>query len=201
LDERAKPMAGQRLRPTSRAALKFWKVVPDADVRLEKPPDLISNESLESINAAGTGVVPLIKADATDSTVVAGGRAVFNVVAKTIVDGSATSLFDVALANDSYCGGTIFATIFASDGTDHQAMQVTVNYAAVDKAGTKTLAITDLATTDAKAVSSGTLTLSWTFVTGTGKATVKLQPTGSLTETTYTVFYTVLPNVGAVTIL
>jgi hypothetical protein len=119
---------------------------------------------------------------------------------KTIIDSAATALFDVAIANNSYCGGTIFATIYDTDDTDFQAMQVTVNYAAVDKAGTKTLAITDLATTDAKAVSSGTLTLTWTLVTGTGKATVKLQPTGSLTETAYTVAFVVIPVVGAVTL-
>jgi hypothetical protein len=65
-------MAGQRLRPTSRAALKYWKIVPDADVRLEKPPDLINNENLESINAAGTGVVALIRADTSDDIRVGG---------------------------------------------------------------------------------------------------------------------------------
>lgn len=131
----------------------------------------------------------------------AGVNAGIAVGTKTIVDGSATALFDVALPNNSFCGGSILATIYASDATDFQAMQVTVNYASVDKAGTKTLTITDLSTTDAKAVSSGTLTLAWTIVTGTGKCTVKLQPTGSLTETTFSVSFVAIPVVGAVTLV
>jgi hypothetical protein len=128
-------------------------------------------------------------------------RVVLNATAKTIVDGSATSLADVACASGAACAGLLFYHVFASDGTDHQAMAGMVSYSAVNKGGTLTLTITNATANDAKAVSSGTLTLAWTFVTGTSKGTIKLQPTGSLTETTYTVSYTVFPIVGAVTIL
>lgn len=120
---------------------------------------------------------------------------------KTIVDGAATPLFDVACASGARCGGVILYTVEVGDGTDHQALTGMATYAAVNKAATLTLTITNATANDAKAVSSGTLTLAWTFVTGTGKGTVKLTPTGSLTETTYQITYTVLPMIGAITIL
>lgn len=169
-----------------------------------KTPDLLNNEALQSVNAAGTAAVDLVKLNASDQVVhMAGGvnRMVFNPTAKTIVDGSATSLFEVACAASAMAGGLIFYQVQASDGTDFQSLVGMVSYSVVNKAGTLTLTITEVAGNQAKAVSSGTLTLAWTFVTGTSKGTVKLQPTGSLTETSYTVTYTVLPITGAVTIL
>lgn len=120
---------------------------------------------------------------------------------KTIVDGSATSLFDVYCPSGGRCGGAFFYTIQTSDGTDHQSLTGMVTYAAVNKAGTLTLTITSAAANDAKAVSAGTLTVAFTFVTGTNKGTVKVQPTGSLTETLYTITLTLLPTVGTVTLL
>jgi hypothetical protein len=128
-------------------------------------------------------------------------KLIINGTAKTIVDGSATSLFEVPVAAGAYVSGAILYTVFASDGTDHQAMSGLVTYSAVNKAATTTAAIGYATANDAKAVSSGTLTLSFTGVDSTNKLTVKLTPTGSLTETTYTVVYTVFPHIGAVTIL
>lgn len=153
-------------------------------------------------NSAGT-VITSIGSDGALAAKDANGlqRVILNPTAKTIVDGAATSLADVACAAGAYCAGILFYTVFATDGTDHQVMAGMVSYSAVNKAGTHTLTITNATANDAKAVSSGTLTLAWTFVTGTNKGTIKLQPTGSLTETTYTVEYTVLPLKGAVTIL
>lgn len=119
----------------------------------------------------------------------------------TIVDGSATSLFTALLPANGRIGGAFFYTIEASDGTDYQAMTGMVTYAGVSKATVQTLTITSAAANDAKAVSSGTLTVSFTIVAGTGLATIKLTPTGSLTETLYTVTLTVMPTVGVVTML
>lgn len=128
-------------------------------------------------------------------------RVVPNPTSKAIVDASATSLFDVSCPASASCGGFIVYHVFDTDGTDFQGLSGLVTYAAVNKAATLTLTITELATTQAKAVSSGTLTLAWTFVTGTNKGTVKLQPTGSLTETTFNVTYTVFPIKGNITVL
>jgi len=120
---------------------------------------------------------------------------------KAIADGAATALFDVACPVGGSCGGVLHAVVQAADGADLQAMAVIVTYAAVNKAGTLTLTITDLATVDAKAVSAGTLTLAWSLVTGAGKCTVKVTPTGSLTETLFTVTFVAMPVVGLVTLL
>ena len=128
-------------------------------------------------------------------------RFIPNPTAKTIVDGSATSLFEVAVAAGASVGGVVHYHIFASDGTDHMGLTGVVTYAAVNKAATTTVTVTNTTAPEAKAVSTGTLTTSWTGVDSTNKITVKVQPTGSLTETTYNVTYTVYPLKGTVTIL
>jgi|SRR5215831_1080652 len=155
---------------------------------------------LEAYDSAKNGLFAIGPSGALTDT---GGtnRIVLNGTPKTITDASATSLFDVACASGAVCGGALFYTITASDGTDWQSMSGLVTYSAVNKAATLTLAITNVAANDAKAVSAGTITLAWTFVAGTNKGTVKLQPTGSLTETLYTVTYSVFPIIGAVTIV
>lgn len=128
-------------------------------------------------------------------------RVILNPTTKAVPDASATALFDVACAAAAMIGGVFVFTVEASDGTDHQSLSGVVSYSAVNKAGTHTCTITQLSTVEAKAVSSGTLTLAWTCVTGTNKVTVKLQPTGSLTETIERITFTVFPIVGAVTIV
>jgi hypothetical protein len=128
-------------------------------------------------------------------------RFLANGAVKTIVDGAATSLADVACASGAMSGGFIDFLVRASDGTDHQALAGRAAYAAVNKAGTHTGTITYTTAPEAKAVSAGTLTLAFTIVTGANKMTIKVQPTGSLTETTYTIEYNVQPIRGAVTIV
>lgn len=129
-------------------------------------------------------------------------RAIFNGTVKTILDASATSLFDYAVPSGAGSGGVCFYQVFAADGTDEQSMAGMISYSAVNKAGTVTASAIGYATgNDSKSVSAGTITLAWTNVAGTLKATVKLQPTGSLTETTFWVAYTVFPISGAITIL
>lgn len=151
------------------------------------------NSSTRKLAVLGNGAI-------ADANLV--NRVIANPTAKTIVDGSATSLADVDCQSGTTSGGMIFYHVQASDGTDFQAMSGMVAYACVNKAGTLTLTITDVTANNAKAVSAGTLTLAWTFVSGTSKGTIKLQPTGSLTETTpYNVTYTVFPLIGAVTVL
>lgn len=128
-------------------------------------------------------------------------RATYNATAKTIVDGSATSLFSVAIAANTVIGGHVDFLVRASDGTDYQAIAGRAVYSAVNKAGTTTGTITYTTAPEAKAVSSGTLTLAFTMVDSTNVATYKLQPTGSLTETTpYTIEYSIYPIRGVVTI-
>lgn len=129
-------------------------------------------------------------------------RVIENATAKTIVDGAATGLFEVAVTAGNMIGGLIHWLVRATDGTDHQAIAGIASYSAVNKAGTTTATVTYATANEAKAVSAGTLTLAFTITDDTNKVTVKLQPTGSLTETApYTVEYTVFPIRGVVTIL
>lgn len=103
----------------------------------------------------------------------------------TLTD-AATSLFTVDVAASTGTGGVVFWRIFGSDGTDHQSLSGITTFAAVNKAGTCTRAITNDSANDASALSGGsTLTTAWTCTDDTNKVTVKVAPTGSLTETTY----------------
>jgi hypothetical protein len=168
-------------------------------------PAVKSNEAVLSGNAAGNGTVPLVKADAADNVCVTdktgASRILVNGVPKNITDASPTNLFQVACPASSMVGGTILYLVQASDGTNYQALSGIVTYAAVNKAGTITTAVTEATGNQAKALSTGTLTLTWSFSAGTNLATVSVQGAGSLTETIYNITYTVIPANGAITIL
>lgn len=130
-------------------------------------------------------------------------KTIFTTAAKTIVDGSATAMFSVACPALSGVGGIGMFLVRASDGTEFQADAGIFTYAAEAKTTTCVGTITYVAANEAKAVSSGTLTLAFTAdVSVSNVVTYKLQPTGSLTETTpYTIEYTLFPIRGVVTIL
>jgi hypothetical protein len=115
---------------------------------------------------------------------------------------AATSLFEIALPTLTMAGGMIIWTIEASDGTDMQAYTGVTAYAAVNKAGTYTTNVVEDANNDAKATSSGTLTATWAFSNGTNKVTMQVTPSGSLTETTYRISFTIFNNTPqAITLL
>lgn len=129
-------------------------------------------------------------------------RILLNPTAKTIVDGSATALFSIAVAAATMVGGVGHFLVRASDGTDHQADAGIFTFSAEAKATVVVGAITYVAANEAKSVSSGTLTLAFTAdVSVANVVTYKVQPTGSLTETTYTIEYSLFPIRGVVTIL
>lgn len=130
-------------------------------------------------------------------------KVITNSAAKTIVDGAATAMFSVAVPASSMIGGSATFLVRASDGTDFQTIAGIFTYSAEAKATVVVGAITYVAANEAKSVSAGTLTLAFTAdVSVANVVTYKLQPTGSLTETTpYTVEYTLFPIRGTVTIL
>ena len=111
---------------------------------------------------------------------------------KALTDASAVNLFDATLASNSAVGGTIEATIIATDGTDYQSRSVVLTYQAVNKAGTITSSVT--VASETAAVSSGTLTGTWTASNGSGKITIQLNADTSLTPTSFYVIYQVRPN-------
>lgn len=148
--------------------------------------------------AAPTGVVSIADAGATI-------KELLNSAAKTIVDGSATGLFSVAVpAGPAAIGGMGVFLVRATDaGGEQQVIAGIFTYSAETKATVVVGTITYVAANEAKAVSSGTLTLAFTAdVSVANVVTYKLQPTGSLTETApYTIEYTLFPVRGVVTVL
>jgi hypothetical protein len=132
----------------------------------------------------------------------AGAQRLVNATAKAIADGAATGLFTVACAPGDMSGGLVMWTVQNTDDTDFVAMSGITTYTAVNKAGTITADITYATANESKAASGGaTLTLSFTITDDGDFATFKVQPTGSLTETLHTITFTVVPLVGAVTLL
>ena len=113
-----------------------------------------------------------------------------------------TDLFTIALPAGTMAGGKLFATVIASDGTEHQALSIEGTWAAYNKAGTITCTMNQSPAAEQDARSSGTLTALLDIDDTTNTATVSITPTGSLTETTYQVYATILNNSPqAITIL
>lgn len=122
--------------------------------------------------------------------------------AKTITDAGATTLFTVPVAALASIGGLIQFHVFATDATDMQGLTGVATYAVVNKAGTLTSTISYTTAPEAKAVSAGTLTLAFSIAEDVADtAYIKVTPTGSLTESAYTITFTVFPQKGAVTIV
>jgi len=129
-------------------------------------------------------------------------RFVPNAVPRVITDGSPVNLFSVSLPASSIAGGSVLFLVEARDATNTQAMSGIATYSAVaTSAGTVTGTITYVAANEAKTLSSGTLTVAFTASVSGSVCTFRIQPTGSLTETTYNIRYTLLPIVGEPTIL
>ena len=105
---------------------------------------------------------------------------------KLLPDNTVTSVFEVALPAGGMTGGFFTATIIATDGTELQAHSDHITYAAVNKAGVYTTQITNSNTDDAIANSSGTLTITWSIVTGTNKITISVNANSSLAGPTIT---------------
>ena len=105
---------------------------------------------------------------------------------KLLPDNTVTSVFEVALTAGGMAGGFFTATVIATDGTELQAHSDHVTYAAVNKAGVYTTQITNSNAGDAIANSSGTLTITWSIVTGTNKITISVNADSSLPASTIT---------------
>jgi hypothetical protein len=100
-----------------------------------------------------------------------------------------TNLFDVAMPAGAMFGAVLEWAIQATDGTDMQAFSGVTTFASVNKAAAFTDVVTTLAGIQAKAVSTGTLTATFSVVDGTNKITLALTPATSLTATTYRISY------------
>lgn len=121
--------------------------------------------------------------------------------AKNLTNSSANGIFTVVVPSGGFINGNIEYTIEATDGTDYQSISSFVTYASVNKGGTVTSTITEVAGNQAKAVSGGTLVPAWTIVNSSGTLTIKVNPTSSLTTTTCRIEFFVAPSIGVITLL
>ena len=107
---------------------------------------------------------------------------------KNLTESSATSFVQVACASGAQTGGILHYTIIASDATDYQSRSGSVPFAIVNKAGTETCTIGTAA--DAVAVSTGTLTVSFTSDNSpTNAVYLQANAVSSLTQTTLAIRY------------
>lgn len=117
-----------------------------------------------------------------------------------LTNSSANIVATIAVPNGSFASGNIEYCVEVSDGTDFQTISSFVTYGIVNKAGTFTTTITELSTNQAKAVSAGTLTSTWTITTSGTTATIKYQPASSLTPTTNRINFFISPFNGVVSL-
>jgi len=122
----------------------------------------------------------------------------------TLTEATATTLFTITVGTGKYLGMIVECTVFASDGTDFQALHSTLRINTGNKAGA--LGTTGIMQTDCATPynSSGTLTpVTYTLVdNGSGVLAVKCAATSSLTQTTLTCKYqiTAINSSDAITI-
>jgi hypothetical protein len=100
-----------------------------------------------------------------------------------LTEGTATNVASIALASGKVLGGSATITVWASDGTDYQALTSQVRFSAVNKAGTITASASQTNAALATA-SAGTLTVTYDTSTNGNNVLLRANATSSLTETT-----------------
>lgn len=100
---------------------------------------------------------------------------------KNLTETSATDVVSIALPSGKVTGGTATVTVWASDGTDHQAITSEIRFAAINKAGTVTATCTQ--TDGNTAASAGTLTVTYDAIASGNNVILRANATSSLTQT------------------
>ena len=115
---------------------------------------------------------------------------------KTLVDGSATGFFEIAIATGELLGGNITYAIYVTNGTDYQSHSGAVTFVAVNKAGTVTSDIEEQYSpaNEAEIKTAGTLTDDFTITDGTGKITLNCNANTNLAGPTIVLKYTVITH-------
>jgi hypothetical protein len=98
-----------------------------------------------------------------------------------LTEGAATNVVSISLPSGRVTGGTATFTVWASDGTDHQALTSEIRFSAVNKAGTITA--TTSQTDGATAASAGTLTVTYDATASGNNLLLRANATSSLTQT------------------
>lgn len=105
-----------------------------------------------------------------------------------------TTVFSVTVRSGEMVSGRITYAVRASNGTDHQSLIGHLLFAMVNKAGTFTTTPSSepiAPDSEVYAVSTGSLSTMWSITTSGSVATIKVTPTGSLTEIIYGLEYSV----------
>jgi len=103
-----------------------------------------------------------------------------------LTDNAAFDLFTIPVADEAGVCIKVDVCVFCDDGTDHQMIPISVLVSAVNKGGTVTATVTELAA-DAVAASAGTLTLAVAAAEGAANILdVYITANTSLTPTTFT---------------
>jgi hypothetical protein len=114
---------------------------------------------------------------------------------KDLVDATPVGIFTVSVGIGEMTGGFFTYTIHCADATDFQCHTGIVTFAAVNKGGVITAAITEVNANEAIAVSTGTLPDTWTIVAGAGIVTITCNANTSFASTTaFYIFYQIHQN-------
>lgn len=102
----------------------------------------------------------------------------------SVTPGSDVGFVDIPVAEDAAAAGSIEYDIEVTDGTDYQVLSGDIRWAAVNKTGTVSTADPEEKGDPMPAVcSSGTLTATFTAITGADKITLRVNVASSLTPT------------------
>lgn len=115
-------------------------------------------------------------------------RATLGSKTKTLTESSATGFVDIAVTAGQRISGEVIYEVYAADATDFQTITGRLRYAAVNKAGTTTVTVSEVGT-QTTAVSTGTLTATNTAADTTNKITLSCNAVSSLTQTTLEIRY------------
>lgn len=112
--------------------------------------------------------------------------------AVSLTDASANTIFSLTLISGARKGGTIKWECSCTDGTEHQLRTGITTFAAVNKGGVYTTDVDEIG--GSIALSAGTLTGTWSILTGTNEISLQFTPTSSLTPTSLTLSYSLEGN-------
>jgi hypothetical protein len=184
--------------PTPDPARDFGGTTP-SDAVMEITPEWVENRLLPIMRdlsrrgiliAYDSGIEPRSKGSQLEEPPRIMGRT-NNIVALTDAQ---ISVFSISLSPGMMVSGRVLYAIRASDGTEHQSLIGHILFAMLNKNGTlytnpdSTVSMPDM---EIFVASSGTLSTGWAITTSGSIATMRVTPTGSLSETLYVMEYTV----------
>ncbi len=111
-------------------------------------------------------------------------RLIYGARPKAMVNASPVSVATIKVSSESYAGGTLWASVCATDGTDMQVRRMRVEWGAVNKANVITIVLGTPEEVDCTPV--GTLTATITAVDNSDDTfDFQITPTSSLTTTVF----------------